>query len=79
LPVAGGGSIFIEYVFSYPGMGVLFITSALPPDITMMLAITVLTTLITIRYRQPACRYRLCRARPEGAVQLIALVLRLAG
>ena len=35
-------------MFNYPGMGLLFYNSALAYDITMMLAITVLTTLVTI-------------------------------
>jgi peptide/nickel transport system permease protein len=48
LPVIIGGSIFIEYVFNYPGMGLLFFNAALATDITLMLAITVLTTLLTI-------------------------------
>jgi peptide/nickel transport system permease protein len=48
LPVIIAGSIFIEYVFNYPGMGLLFFNSALKTDIQMMLAITVLTTLVTI-------------------------------
>ncbi len=48
LPVVIGGAIFIEYVFNYPGMGLLFFQSALNTDIPMMLAITVLTTLVTI-------------------------------
>jgi peptide/nickel transport system permease protein len=48
LPVIIGGSIFIEYVFNYPGMGLLFYTAALNTDIQLMLAITVLTTLVTI-------------------------------
>jgi peptide/nickel transport system permease protein len=48
LPAVIGGAIFIESVFNYPGMGELFISSALAGDIPMMLAITVLTTLITI-------------------------------
>ncbi len=48
LPVVIGGAIFIEYVFNYPGMGLLFYKSALQTDIQMMLAITVLTTLFTI-------------------------------
>jgi peptide/nickel transport system permease protein len=47
-PVIIGGSIFIEYVFNYPGMGLLFLNSALNTDIQMMLAITVITTLMTI-------------------------------
>jgi peptide/nickel transport system permease protein len=48
LPVVIGGAIFIEYVFNYPGMGLLFFQSALNTDIQMMLAITVLTTILTI-------------------------------
>jgi peptide/nickel transport system permease protein len=48
LPVIIGGAIFIEYVFNYPGMGLLFFNSALNTDIQMMLAITVLTTVLTI-------------------------------
>ncbi len=48
LPVIIGGAIFIEVVFNYPGMGLLFYDAALNTDIQLMLAITVLTTLITI-------------------------------
>lgn len=48
LPVIIGGAIFIEVVFSYAGMGLGFFNAALSTDITLMLAITVLTTLITI-------------------------------
>jgi len=48
LPVIIGGAIFIEYVFNYPGMGLLFFNSALQTDIQMMLAITVITTAVTI-------------------------------
>jgi len=48
LPVIIGGAIFIEVVFNYPGMGLLFFNSALNTDIQMMLAITVLTTIVTI-------------------------------
>jgi peptide/nickel transport system permease protein len=48
LPVIIGGSIFIEYVFNYPGMGLLFFQSAVNTDIQMMLAITVITTILTI-------------------------------
>jgi peptide/nickel transport system permease protein len=48
LPVIIGGAIFIEVVFNYPGMGLLFFNSALNTDIQMMLAITVLTTVVTI-------------------------------
>ncbi len=48
LPVIIGGDLFIEVVFNYPGMGLLFWDAALNTDIQLMLAITVLTTLITI-------------------------------
>jgi peptide/nickel transport system permease protein len=48
LPVVIGGSIFIEYVFNYPGMGLLFYNAALNTDIQLMLAITVLATVLTI-------------------------------
>jgi len=48
LPIIIGGSIFIEVVFNYPGMGLLFYNAAYNTDIQLMLAITVITTLITI-------------------------------
>ncbi len=48
LPVIIGGAIFIEVVFNYPGMGLAFFNAALTTDIQLMLAITVLSTLITI-------------------------------
>lgn len=48
LPVILGGAIFIEVVFNYPGMGLLFFQSALTTDIQMLLAITVITTFVTI-------------------------------
>jgi peptide/nickel transport system permease protein len=48
LPVIIGGSIFIEYVFNYPGMGLLFYNAALQTDIQLLLAITVLATILTI-------------------------------
>jgi len=48
LPVVIGGSIFIEFVFNYPGMGLLFYNAAINTDVQLMLAITVLSTLITI-------------------------------
>jgi peptide/nickel transport system permease protein len=48
LPVVIGGAIFIEVVFNYPGMGLMFYQAALNTDIQLMLAITVLTTLVTI-------------------------------
>jgi peptide/nickel transport system permease protein len=48
LPLIIGGAIFIEVVFNYPGMGLAFYNAALATDITFMLAITVLFTLVTI-------------------------------
>jgi peptide/nickel transport system permease protein len=48
LPVIIGGAIFIEVVFNYPGMGLAFYNAALNTDIQLMLAITVLTTIVTI-------------------------------
>ena len=48
LPFIIGGDLFIEVVFNYPGMGLLFWTAALDTDIQLMLAITVVTTLVTI-------------------------------
>ena len=48
LPVIFGGAIFIEVVFNYPGMGLLFYQAAYNTDITLLLGITVITTLITI-------------------------------
>jgi peptide/nickel transport system permease protein len=48
LPVVIGGAIFIEYVFNYPGMGLLFFQAAEATDIQLMLAITVITTVVTI-------------------------------
>jgi peptide/nickel transport system permease protein len=48
LPVLLAGAIFIEYVFNYPGMGLLFYNAALNTDIQLLLAITVLSTVLTI-------------------------------
>jgi peptide/nickel transport system permease protein len=48
LPLILGGAVFIEFVFNYPGMGLLFVNAALNTDVQLMLAITVLTTLVTI-------------------------------
>jgi peptide/nickel transport system permease protein len=48
LPVIIAGALFIEVVFNYPGMGLLFWNAALQTDIPLMLAITLLTTVVTI-------------------------------
>jgi peptide/nickel transport system permease protein len=43
-----GSSIFIEYVFNYPGMGYQFFNAAENYDLPLMLAITVVTTFLAI-------------------------------
>jgi peptide/nickel transport system permease protein len=42
------GDIFIEVVFNYPGMGLVFFNAALNADYPLMLAITLIGTLLTI-------------------------------
>ncbi len=42
------GDVFIEVVFNYPGMGLLFFNAALQADYPLMLAITLIGTLLTI-------------------------------
>jgi peptide/nickel transport system permease protein len=48
LPFLIGGDVFIEVVFNYPGMGLMFFQAALNTDYPLMLAITLITTLLTI-------------------------------
>jgi peptide/nickel transport system permease protein len=48
LPGLLAGSVIIEDVFNYPGMGLLFFNAALNVDFQMMLGITVIATLVTI-------------------------------
>ena len=48
LPFLVGGDLFIEVVFNYPGMGLLFYQAALNTDYPLMLAITLIGTLLTI-------------------------------
>ncbi|MDF2510787.1 MAG: transporter permease [Herbinix sp.] len=43
-----GGSIFIEYVFSYPGMGRLFIESILRRDYAVVNALIILFAVLTV-------------------------------
>ncbi len=43
-----GGSIFIEYIFSYPGMGRLFIESILRRDYAVVNALIILFALLTV-------------------------------
>jgi peptide/nickel transport system permease protein len=48
LPSLIAGDVFIEVVFNYPGMGLMFYTAALNEDYPLMLSVTVITTLLTI-------------------------------
>jgi peptide/nickel transport system permease protein len=48
IPAVVGGAIFVEVVFNYPGMGLLFYNAARSTDIQLMMAITVLTTLVIV-------------------------------
>ena len=48
LPFLIGGDVFIEYVFNYPGMGLMFYQASVNADYPLMLAITLITTLLTI-------------------------------
>jgi peptide/nickel transport system permease protein len=48
LPFLIGGDVFIEVVFNYPGMGLMFFNAALNTDYPLMLAITLIGTLLTI-------------------------------
>jgi peptide/nickel transport system permease protein len=48
LPFLVGGDVFIEVVFNFPGMGLMFFNAALNADYPLMLAITLITTLLTI-------------------------------
>ncbi len=43
-----GGSIFVEYIFSYPGMGRLFIESILRRDYAVVNALIILFALLTV-------------------------------
>lgn len=48
LPGLVGGAVIIEFVFNYPGMGLLFYQAALNVDYQMLLGITVVATVVTI-------------------------------
>jgi peptide/nickel transport system permease protein len=48
LPGLIAGDVFIEVVFNYPGMGLMFYNAALQEDYPLMLSVTVITTLLTI-------------------------------
>jgi peptide/nickel transport system permease protein len=48
LPVLFSGALITESVFNYPGMGLLFITSALTQDYPTLLGVTVIVALATV-------------------------------
>ncbi|HEU5353487.1 MAG TPA: ABC transporter permease [Actinocrinis sp.] len=48
LPVLVAGSIFIEVVFNYPGMGLAFFNAALNVDYQVLLGFTLIATIATI-------------------------------
>ena len=73
LPTLVAGAIFIEVVFNYPGMGLAFYNAALNVDYQVLLGFTVHRHAGDDR-REPAGRHRLRGARPEGEVQLMAII-----
>jgi len=48
LPALFGGALFIEEIFNYPGMGILFWNAALTRDYPVMLGIVMLLGIVTI-------------------------------
>jgi peptide/nickel transport system permease protein len=48
LPYIFAGSLYVEYIFSWPGMGRLFYQSALKRDYPILLAILIIATAITL-------------------------------
>jgi peptide/nickel transport system permease protein len=48
LPYIFAGSLYVEYIFSWPGMGRLFYQSALKRDYPVLLAILIIATAITL-------------------------------
>ena len=47
-PVIIGGSIFIEFVFNYPGMGLLFYQAAVSHDFPILLGSTLFIGVATV-------------------------------
>ncbi len=48
LPAIIGGALIIEYIFNYPGMGVLTVNAVTNDDFTVVMAITLLTAVLTV-------------------------------
>ena len=48
LPIIFSGALITESVFNYPGMGLLFVSSALTQDYPVLLGITVIVALATV-------------------------------
>jgi peptide/nickel transport system permease protein len=48
IPNLFGGALFVESVFNYPGMGLLYWQAAVQRDYPIVLAITILTGALTI-------------------------------
>jgi peptide/nickel transport system permease protein len=42
------GAVVVEYVFNYPGMGLLFFQSALDNDFPVLLGVTVVVAIATV-------------------------------
>jgi peptide/nickel transport system permease protein len=48
LPYIFAGSLYVEYIFSWPGMGRLFYQAALSRDYPLLMAILVIATGLTL-------------------------------
>ncbi len=66
IPALLAGNLLIEYLFNYPGLGLLFYNALGNLDYNVLLAYTILGA-HPDRARQPDRRHRDHRRRPEGA------------
>ncbi len=48
LPSIIGGALIVEYIFNFPGMGILTVNSVIDGDFTVVMAITLFTALLTV-------------------------------
>ncbi len=48
LPALASGSVLVETIFSWPGLGSLFVTALLSRDLPVVLALTTLTVVLTV-------------------------------
>jgi peptide/nickel transport system permease protein len=48
LPFIFAGSLYVEYIFSWPGMGLLFYQAALKRDYPVLLGVLIIATAITL-------------------------------